>query len=405
MVTFRIGARNLARNKRRAIITIGAMSFALAVMIIYAGLMMGFLETFEKNAIAMDLSSIQIHAPEYRNDPSIYHWIKHSDDIIERLEKNGFQASSRRYGFALAAAGMSSAGVQLRGTDVEGEPDVTQLYKHVEKGLWLDKDHPKEVVIGKKLAKTLNVTLNDEIVLLGQAADGSMANDLYYVRGILKSVSENIDRTGFFMTKDAYDTLMVYSGGAHEIAIKPPQGMTLDQAVSKVKSIAPNTEVLSWRELAPALAQLIDMSDVSLYLFYIIAYAAIGMVILNAMLMAVFERIREYGIMKALGVSPSQIGLMVIIETLVQTIIAALIGTGVGLPAALYLQTHGIDLTIFGSGTSIAGIAMDTTWKTVVTSSTVTGPIVFMVLMVSIAVIYPGIKAAMVQPLKAIYHR
>jgi len=405
MFITKIAARNLARNKRRTIITTGAMAFALAIMIVYSGLTEGFIVIFEENAVGMDMSKIQIHAKGYRDEPSIYTWIDSSDSLIKQIEDAGYQASPRQYGFALAAGDMTSAGVQLRGVDIKRESTVTALYKHVHKGTWLTISDPAGVVIGKKLAKTLNVDIGDEIVILGQAADGSMANDLYRVKGIFKTVSETIDRAGFFMSIDAYRELMGYSGGAHQIAVRPPDKMTLDQAVEQLRTMAPEAEVLDWRKLIPTLAQLLDSVDVMMYLLYIIAYAAIGMVTLNAMLMAVFERIREIGIMKAIGISPWQVGGMILIETLIQTLLATMIAVAVSVPLSLYLETNGINLSSLGSGLSMNGVAMDPIWKTCTTARTIFMPIIFMVCMVAVAVIYPGIKAALVRPIKAIYHR
>jgi putative ABC transport system permease protein len=401
----RIAMRNLARNKRRTIITSSAMSFALAIMIVYSGLSEGFVRKFEENAISLDMSNIQIHAMDYRSDPSIYCWIDDTEDILTRLDKAGYHASPRWNGFALAAGKLTSAGVRIRGVNTLRESDVTDLYRHIHKGSWLLKGKMKEVVIGRKLAKTLNVDIGDEIVLLGQASDGSMANDIYFVRGVLKTVSAGIDRAGFFMTEAAFRDLLAYTGGAHEIAVRIPATESLDEAASIVTSLAPDDETMTWRQLAPALSQLLESSDVSLYFMYIIAYAAIGMVTLNAMLMAVFERIREFGIMKAVGVSPFQITGMIFLESLFQTALASFIGIAVGLPASLYLRDHGIDLTQFGEGIAISGVAMDPIWSTIVTANTVIMPIVFMAAIVALAVIYPGFKAAMVRPVKAIYHR
>ena len=405
MLTPRIAIRNLFRNKRRTIITTGAMSFALAIMIIYSGLSEGFVRKFEIHAVSLDLSWIQIHAPGYRNDPSIYRKIDNPEQIILKLKAAGFEASPRLYGYALAAAGMSSAGVRLRGVDVARESLVTELYRHVAKGEWLSAEDSNGVVIGRKLAKTLGVSISDEIVILGQAADGSMANDLFKVKGILKTVSEEIDRSGFFMTIPAFRRLLALDQGVHEIVMKPPDDMLLEDAKVLAAGAAPGLEVLDWKQLQPALAQLLQSSDVSLFLLYIIAYAAIGMVILNAMLMAVFERIREFGIMKAIGISPWQIISMIFIETVLQTAMATAIGVGVGLPLSYYLIDHGINLAKFGGGMAIAGIAMDPVWSSHVTVRSVINPILFMMGIVLIAVIYPGIKAAMVRPIKAIYHR
>ncbi len=405
MTIIRIAIRNLMRNKRRVLITTSAMAFALFIMIIYKGLYDGFLVEFEHNAVSLDLSRAQIHAPEYRAEPSIYTTIKDSEVLIDNLKKAGYSASSRLYGFALAAADNNSAGVTLRGVDIHREKQVTELYKHLKTGKWLSENAASEVVIGGKLARTLGVDLGSEIVIVGQAVDGSIANELYTVRGILKTVSSEIDRGGFFMTGPAFRELMAFENGVHEIAINFPREKPLEDAVLEIREISPDAEVLSWRELAPELSQMFDASNVSMIFMYVISYAAIALVTLNAMLMAVFERIREFGIMKAVGVSPRQIWRMVIIEAFCQVLLACVVGAALGIPVVLYLQTHGINYSAFGDGATISGVALDPIWTSYVTLRTVFEPMIFMAVMVLLAVIYPGLKAALIQPVKAIYHR
>ncbi|HPQ39275.1 MAG TPA: ABC transporter permease [bacterium] len=409
MLLMKMAARNLWRNKRRTLITLGAMSFALFIMIFYTGFLDGYLAEFEHNAIALNLAKIQIHHPEYRDDSSIYNAIENTSEIIQRLEADGFRVSPRYISYGLAAAGDQSAGVIIRGIDPAREAGVTDLHKHVARGRWLtEKDGEsgtRGVMIGRKLARTLNAGLGDELVIVSQAADGSIANDLFYVRGIFKTVSEAVDRSGFMITDGSFKSLMSFDDGAHEIAIMPPEDMPLDKAVAEASADAPGMETLSWRELAPDVAQMLDASNVSMILLYIIAYAAIALVTLNAMLMAVFERIREFGIMKAVGVTPGQVWWIINLEALILTLLAIVAGTVTGLPVTLYYAAHGVDLSALSQGTAFAGIAMDSNINPVVSSRTVINPALFMAVMVWLAVIYPGVKAAVIRPIKAIYHR
>jgi ABC-type lipoprotein release transport system permease subunit len=395
--------RNVMRNRWRTAITVGAMGFALMVMILYSGLFEGMFRMFRQNAIRMDLSHIQIHAREYRTEHSIYQFIENSDQLIARLESVHYPCSPRLYGYGLAASGMSSSGVKMRGVDVSREIKVTDLYKHMDSGYWLDAADPKGVVIGKKLAKSLNAAIGSEIIIVSQASDGSVANDIYFVRGILKYVSEDMDRAGFFMTIPAFRELMSYQSGAHEIAVQVPEEMPLESARKNIQTLAPELEVMTWRELAPAIAQLLDSFKISMYILYFIAYSAVAIVMMNATLMAVFERIREYGIMKALGSTPLQIMTLVFAETLVQAIAASAIGLSGGWAVTLYLNRYGLDLSRLASGTNFSGIAFDPVWRSAMTTGTFTEPWYFMLLMVFASTLYPGFKAALVRPIKAIF--
>ena len=220
------------------------------------------------------------------------------------------------------------------------------------------------MVIGRRLAKTLRVELGAEVVVLSQAADGSMANELYEVRGVLGPVNEVVDRGGVFMPRDAFLELFALDGGAHEIAVMSPTGTELEVAKAEVAAVAGAEETLTWRELQPVLSDMLNTSLLGQAFMMGVIYLAIAMVILNATLMSVFERIREFGVMKALGVTPFQVATIVFVETTVQ---AALAGAGalvVGLPLTLYFETHGIDLSAFLMDVSMMGVAFDPIWYT-----------------------------------------
>ena len=400
-----MASRNVIRNWRRTLVTTLAMGFAGFIMILFASLTEGLLYTSERNAVAMNLGDMQIHAEGYRDDPDLYKRIGNASDLVRKLQQAGFHAAQRVYGFGLAAAGSASAGVQLRGIDLTNEATVTQIHKHVMQGNWLADTDPKGVVIGKKLGRTLNVILGDEVVIIGQASDGSMANDLYTVRGILKSIGEEVDRAGFFMVERAFRELMVLPQGAHEITVmRPDRSRDLESATTQVAALTPGYETLNWRSLRPVIARILDLADAQTIVMVLITYVAVAMIVLNAMLMSVFERIRELGIMKAIGVTPWQILLLVYVETMVQVTVASIIALSSGWSIARYFQNNGIDLSAIASSTSFGGVAIDPIWYAYVTKEAVIIPIVFLFIIAAAAVIYPAIKAAVIRPVKAIYY-
>ena len=401
-----IASRNVFRNWRRTLVTTLAMGFAGFIMILFAALTEGLLQTSERNAVVMDLGDIQIHSEGYRDDPDLYKRIDNADDIVRSLKQIGFHATQRLYGFGLAAAGSASAGVQLRGINLSTERTVTQVHRHVMQGGWMDDRDPKGVVIGRKLARTLGVKLGDEVVFIGQAADGSMANELYNVKGILKSVGEEVDRSGLYMPESEFRELMVLPEGAHEIAVmRPDRSSDLEAATAQVAGLARGYETMHWRRLKPVIARILDLADAQIIIMVLITYVAVAMVVLNAMLMSVFERIRELGIMKAIGVTPRQLMLMVYAETMLQVAMASVMATVLGWSVSRYFQGHGIDLSSIASGASFGGVAMDPIWKAYVTAEAVLIPILFLFVIAILAVLYPAIKAAVIQPVRAIHYR
>ena len=398
--------RNVGRNKQRSLITIAAMSFAAFILMFYATFLEGLTQSMERNSVGMDLGDIQVHAKGYRDDPDLYKRIEKPGELIEKLQSEGFFATQRIYGFGLAAFGPKSSGVRLRGIDMKHESRVTQINRHVFSGSWLDEDDFKGIVIGKKLSKILDARVGDEVIVLSQATDGSMANDLYRVRGILKSIGGGVDRAGFFMLDMAFRELMVLPEGAHEIAVTRKDRMAdLQTETDKVVNLAEGLEVLNWRKLQPFLAKMMDTSNAGTIVMMFIIYSAIGMVILNAMLMSVFERIHEFGVMKAIGVSPSMVAGMIYTEAMIQTAVAGFLTLIIGLPVVFYFQSHGIDMSSLTGSTTIVGVALDPVWYCRVTTESIVLPIIFLFILVALAVIYPAIKASVIQPVKAIYYR
>jgi ABC-type antimicrobial peptide transport system permease subunit len=136
----------------------------------------------------------------------------------------------------------------------------------------------------------------------------------------------------------------------------------------------------------------------------VIVYLAIAILILNAMLMAVFERIRELGVLKALGFSPTALLGLVLLESAIQTLLAIVVGLALGIPGILYLSRVGIDLGML-AGTSIMGIAMDPIWRAAVNPGVFVTPVLMLTFIVLLAVIYPAGKAAMLRPVEAMRHR
>ena len=402
----KMATRHLIRNWHRTLVTSFAMAFACFIMILFAALMEGMLAASERNAVVMDVADIQVHEQGYREDQDLYTTIKNPSQLIQQISQAGFYASPRLHGFALAAAGTSSSGVQLRGINIQREAEVTQIHKHVMMGKWLSDDDPDGVVIGKKLARTLNIKPGDELVIIGQASDGSMANALYRVRGVLKSVGSDIDGAGFFMLDSAFRELMVFDDGIHEIAVmRADREMDLEQATTDISELAPGLEVLNWRQIRPVIARILDMADTQMLVFILITYIAMAMVVLNAMLMSVFERIHEFGIMKAIGVKPGQIVALIYMETFLQALFAMMCALLSGWYVANYYQHQGIDFTDLASSASFGGIAMEPIWYAKVTADVLITPAIFMFLIAMLAVIYPAVKAAVIEPVKAIYYR
>jgi putative ABC transport system permease protein len=398
-----MGWRNVWRNKRRSAVTIAAMTLALWVLLLYAGFIPGYLQNMEEGVTELEVGDIQIHADGYLTSPSLYTVIEDSAEIVARLEEAGIAASPRLAGGGLGASGEFSAGVALRGLDVERDARVSKLSMTVGEGEWLDPADPEGVVLGKSLAKTLNVEVGGELLVVSQAADGSMANDLFTVKGILKSVAQGTDRTAVLMNASAFRELMVVPTGDHQIVLRRGDG-ELSAVAEQVKALAPGADVRTWMELMPAVAQMLQSVSGMIFVFYLIAYIAVGILILNAMLTAVFERIREFGVLKAIGAGPVRVLSVILVEGAAQAAVATVLGVTLAIPGMWFMQNHGINAGALG-GMDAAGVAMPEIWYGIYTAEACSGPIILLWVITMAAVLYPALKAAWINPISAMRYR
>ncbi len=380
-----------------------AMSLALFVMIVYSGLIEGYLEGMERNVLDLEVGDLQISALEYRTDPSIYTKIEDPQALLDRLDEAGLDAAARLLAFGLVAADEASSGASFRGVNVARDDRISDVANQLDRGRWLDPSEPKGIVVGRRLARTLDVDIGGELLAITQGADGSMAYELFEVRGVLLGISDAIDRSGIFMTQASFRELIMMPEGAHQVIVRRPQDLDLEALLGRVEDLAVGLEVQTWRQLMPTIASMLDAGRAAMLMMGLIVYLAIAILILNAMLMAVFERIRELGVLKALGFGPFMLFGLILIESGLQTAFAIVIGLALGAPAILYLAHVGIDMGTL-AGTSMMGIAMDPIWRAAIHPHVFTTPVVMLISIVFLAVIYPASKAALIQPVEAMRH-
>ncbi|MCY3965926.1 MAG: ABC transporter permease [Acidobacteria bacterium] len=408
MKILRMAWRNLWRNGRRTLVTVGAMTLALWAMVLYTSLMQGMLGSMESTLLDVELGDFQIHADGYRERPSIWERIEDPDAVLEALDKTGLRSSARLLGGALVASGDASTGALLKGLRPDRDAQVSDVHQRLDRGEWLDPADASGVVLGYRLARTLGIDVGDELIALSQATDGSMANDLFRVRGVLQSLSEETDRATVFLVENQFRSFFALEDGAHQVIIRSGEGQTLDaageMAQEAIAASAPEAEVKSWRDLLPGLANMFDSAQAAVQVVAFVVYVVIAIMILNAMLMAVFERIREFGVLKAIGVSPRRVLALILTEGALQAALAIAIGLVASLPTLWFVTTRGIDVGQLG-GTAIMGVSMDRIWTGAVSPATIAGPVFILLFIVGLAVLFPAFKAARISPIEAIHHQ
>ena len=404
MRILRLAWRNVWRNSRRSLVTIAAMAFALWTMVLYAGLVEGMILGMEGDVLDLEVGEVQIVAEGYRDDPSLYTLIKDPEAVLTQLDALDYPASARLLGGGLCAVDEESAGVQLVGLNIQRDAAVTLISERVAEGAWLAEDDLQGVVIGRKLATTIDAQIGDELLVLSQGWEGGIAADLYTVRGILGTVGASVDSATVFMNEGAFRALLDVPDGAHQITVRVPKDTDLVAATASIEGLDEGLDAMSWKELMPFIAMWLESTRGLIGIVYGIIYIAVAILVLNAMLMAVFERIREFGVMKAIGYAPSTVFGVIAVESAIQTAIGTLVGLLFALPVMYYLATVGIDTGALG-GMSMMGMSMQQNWMGVYSPQVLATPIAVLWFMVGAAAMLPALRAARISPVAAMRHR
>ena len=404
MQMVKIAWRNLHRNRKRTAITLIAVAANTAILIASLALTEGMMLQMERSVTRLILGDAQVHAPEYRKEQSMYLPVLKPEALMTAIEATGAQAAPRSYGFGLLSVGSKSSGVRMAGVNPKREAAAFELATKVDSGAWLNELPDHGVVIGRRLARSLHAAVGTELVAVVQAADGSTGADAYKVVGILKAVSEEIDRGAVYMHAADFDELFVAGGRVHEVAIHLNE-VPMPALRAAVGPALGKAELMTWRQLLPPLAELMQAVEMSLFLFAGVFFLGAGLGVLNTMLMATHDRVREFGVIKALGGTPWRIVRDVAAEGLLLGVLAAGIGAILGSLGSLYLQTSGIDLSGFGEDTvPMAGLAWETMMYASLTPHQVVGSAATMIGASVFASLYPAIKAARMQPVHAMTH-
>jgi putative ABC transport system permease protein len=259
-------------------------------------------------------------------------------------------------------------------------------------------ERSKEAIIGKGLAEILKAALNDEIVIISQAADGSIANDLYTIVGILSSGDEASDRTSFYLPLLEAQELMVLEGRVHEIVItvnKLSQVQDVDHRLA-AKIDDPDLSVAPWQTFAKSFYEAMRADKAGMWVMLVVIVFIVAIGVLNTVLMSVLERQREYGVLKAIGTKPKQIVKLVVLEVTILAIICIFIGSGLGYGANTLLSKHGIK---FGEGITYGGMEFDT-MRSEINSRSFIIPIVTVMACAAAVSLIPALKAARTEPAK-----
>jgi ABC-type lipoprotein release transport system permease subunit len=400
--------RNIWRNPRRTIVMLMAVVIGVWSMIFLGSLMRGMETEMVRNSISSLTGSIQIHHQNYLNDPVV----ENSMDAIDRLDNaldkslggNALWAKRVRVS-AVASNARHSFGVTLVGIEPEKEAKISFIGKAVTSGRYLKQGDKNKIVVGRALLEKFNTKINNKLILMSQDTNKEIASKAFRIVGVFTAESEAIEKQLVFVPISQAAGMLQMGGAISEISILLPKldisGKQERLAAEKLRlSIADKgIMVETWQQLLPMIKAYLEMSGFFLYIWYLVVFIAMGFGIVNTTLMAIFERMREFGLMKALGMRPFQIIKGVVTETFFLLVLGISAGMILGFFSVALIAKTGIDLSALSAGAQMWGIPRKLYPEIWAQDVAVAGLVVLALgLLVSL---YPAVKAARFLPSQA----
>jgi len=407
MLFFNMAWRNVWRNRRRSLLTVMAISLGLGFNIFMRAIGDGFHEQMVDNSVRSHIGHLVVHHAGYHDDPGINKTLPDPAEVERAIQSlPDLRAYSLRVlGDGLASTAENSAGVAIVGIDPAKERKVTTIDRGIVKGQYLREEEVRPILIGDRLAVNLKADVGDKVVLLVQAADGSMGANLFRVAGIFRSGAPELDRGMAFILRQDAQALFSLQNRETEAVVLLNSSLAVPAAQQALQSklAGKNVEVLTWYQVEPFLLQFIQLDDAFFYIIVIIFFVVISIGILNTIMMSVFERVREFGVMMALGTKPRQIVKMVVEEAFVLALVGAVIGSAIGISASLYFAHHGMNLSAWAEGAAALGMTSSMVYTRLTAANVVISNLAVLAVVVLVG-LYPAMHASRLRPVEAIRH-
>ena len=403
---FRLAWRNIWRHKLRTVIVLVAIGFTLALMMLYDGMIVGFEQAIYGNAIQLLGGNIQIRAAGYSEQTNSYPLLPLSDDqkVVDVLaEQPQVIAASRR----IVTGGMVSShegafGVSIIGMEPEKEAPVNLIAQTVIKGRYLQVDDLDNMFIGKGLADAMDVGVGDRITLVGRDANNQMRRRTMTIVGIYDVGVADIEKRTVYISLQEAQELYGLPGQATEVMVSLQRMGQEDEVVAAIQPQLPGYEIDTWKTAFPEMEQTIEMKNSVMDMFGVVILAIAGIGILNLLMMAVYERSREIGILGALGMKPRQITFLFLIEGALMGVVGVALGAALGVGMNFLLGRVGIDYSQFASITEYTALISGRIYPTLGLEKLLQRAIIAVVIAI-LAAYYPAYEAAHKEPAKALH--
>jgi ABC-type lipoprotein release transport system permease subunit len=409
MMMLALAWKNIWRNKKRSLIILIATAIGLTAGLFTVGMITGMYDSVVYSGINREIGELQIHTSAFKKDQLISQNLPQPDSIMNIVKKypNIKSAASHSLIEGMASSPTSSSGGIIIGINPDGEKQVTSISKSLIDGSYLEE--PNTVLIGNKLAEKLKLKLRSKIVLSFSGLDGSIIYGAFRISGIYRTESTNFDASNIFISRSDLIPLLDTEVPVHEIIIRVKNSgllemtqLDLGKMVQNFNSTQDNDQIVveNWKEIAPELKLTADSSGLVNTIFLGIILFALLFGLTNTLLMSVLERVRDFGVLLAVGMYRRRLFAMIILESFFLSFTGGIIGVLFGWGITSYFHSVGIDLSIVSDGLSAYGIP---TMLYPYIRSSVYGSLSIMMIAASIiAALYPAIKAVRLKPVESI---
>lgn len=360
---FKLAWRNVWRQKRRTLIVISAITLTMGMMIFYDGLMAGFNQAIYGNAIKILGGNIQIHAEGFHDKSTQLPLLglSDSDTVISSVKQfpEVVAVSKRIRTGGLATSREGAFGIEIVGIDPDAEKDISLMASNIAEGRFLETSDGDQLLIGKGLADEMDVKVGDRISVAGSSKHEQMRTRTLTIVGIYDLGMADIEKQYAYISLDEARSLYGLEGTETEIAIYLKRIGQEDPVISALKAQYPTLEIEKYDEAFPELKNTVGTKDAVLTIFSFIILLISGIGIMNLLLMAVYERTREIGVLSALGLNPGQITWLFLMEGVLIGLIGLVIGILFGLGINLSLQQVGLDYTGYADVASYMALISD----------------------------------------------
>ena len=347
--------RYLWRNHRRTIIMLSAISIGTWAMIIMIAFTRGMVDDMINNTVQNFLGHVQIHNPAYRDDPSIVNRIKPlPDNVQEYLNNHNLKWTGRIRVPAVISSERESLGVELMGVNPEREKAMSLIPNQITSGEFLPSADGNGIVIGAKLARRLDTQLGKRVVIMSQDPDNTIADRGFPIVGIYTANLESMEERFAFIGLTTAQQLLNVGDELSEIEVQGDSLRNVDGYYHDIAAMLPNEDVAPWYAIDTYTGTMLDVMDGFIVVWIIVIFLTLSFGLVNTLVMAVFERVREIGLILALGMRPITIMQQVLLETVFLLVIGLAIGNVLVFATVIPLA-DGIDISVVGEGMEMFG--------------------------------------------------